>query len=249
MSGALDFDLIAIGGGFAGLCAALRGAELGLRTAVLEAGADDPYLCSSRWAGGIFHVSYHDVKLAPEGLVAAIERQTSGEADPALAGAVAEDAGRTVDWLASQGAEFVQASPINWHRFTLAPPRAPIAGQDWRGRGPDHTIDRLRHRLEERQGRMFLGTRAESLRITGGRVVGVEARRGEGVLTLRANAVVIADGGFPGNAELFRPRPRADAPCWNGYRRRPEDGRSRWRRAGQSRPVLRPPFEPRCDGE
>ena len=55
------FDLVIIGGGFAGLCAAARGAELGLRTAVLETGTDENYLCSSRWAGGIFHVSYHDV--------------------------------------------------------------------------------------------------------------------------------------------------------------------------------------------
>ena len=57
------FDLVAVGGGFAGICAAVRAAELGLRTAVLEAGANEGYLCSSRWAGGIFHVSYHDVKL------------------------------------------------------------------------------------------------------------------------------------------------------------------------------------------
>jgi succinate dehydrogenase/fumarate reductase flavoprotein subunit len=211
MSDGLQFDLVAIGGGFAGLCAALRGAELGLRTAVVEAGAGENYLCSSRWAGGIFHVSYHDVKLSSDELVAAINRQTGGEADPALASAIAEDAGRTVDWLASQGAEFVQGSPINWHRFTLAPPRAAAAGQDWRERGPDQMIDRLRHRLEERQGRVFLGARASSLHVIGGRVVGVEARCGGETLVLGAKAVVIADGGFPGNAELFRryigPRP------------------------------------------
>ncbi len=211
MGDALDFDLIAIGGGFAGLCAALRGAELGLRTAVLEAGADDGYLCSSRWAGGIFHVSYHDVKLGREELIAAIDRQTDGEVDHELAAAIAEDAGHAVDWLASQGAAFVRGSPIDWHRFTLAPPRAAIAGQDWRGRGPDRTIDRLRHRLEERQGRVFLGTRAKALRLFDRRVVGVEAAHGEEAMTLRAKAVVIADGGFPGNAELFRrhigPRP------------------------------------------
>jgi fumarate reductase flavoprotein subunit len=57
MGESLHFDLVAIGGGFAGLCAAVRGAELGLRTAVIEAGTDENYLCSSRWAGGIFHVS------------------------------------------------------------------------------------------------------------------------------------------------------------------------------------------------
>src|ERR1700691_568596 len=98
------FDLISIGAGFAGLVAALRGAELGLRTAVLEQGADERYLCSSRWAGGIFHVSYHDVKLPPAELVAAIARATGGEADPELAQAVAEEAGRLVDWLGAQGA-------------------------------------------------------------------------------------------------------------------------------------------------
>src|SRR5579864_2389547 len=126
MSEPVNFDLVAIGGGFAGLCAAVRGAELGLRTAVLETGADEAYRCSSRWAGGIFHVSYHDVKLPPEELVAAIGRQTGGEADPELAAAVAGNCARTVDWLAAHGAAFTRASPINWHRFTLGPPRAAV---------------------------------------------------------------------------------------------------------------------------
>ena len=101
----LGFDLVSIGGGFAGLCAALRGAELGLRTAVVEQGEDERYLCSSRWAGGIFHVSYHDVRSTPAELVAAIERATSGETEPELAAAIAEDCARTVDWFGAQGAE------------------------------------------------------------------------------------------------------------------------------------------------
>ncbi|HWD58234.1 MAG TPA: FAD-dependent oxidoreductase [Stellaceae bacterium] len=211
MNHSLRFDLVAIGGGFAGLCAAVRGAELGLRTAVVEAGADDAYLCSSRWAGGIFHVAYHDVKLDPDELIAAIEQQTGGDVDPVLAMAIAEDAGRTVDWLASQGAAFAPATATSWHRFTLSPARAPVAGQDWRGRGPDRTIGLLRRRLEERQGRMLLGTRAGSLALDGGRVTGIEASRDGGGLMIDASAVVIADGGFPADAELFRrhigPRP------------------------------------------
>ena len=211
MNEPLHFDLVAIGGGFAGLCAAVRGAELGLRTAVLEAGTDEGYPCSSRWAGGIFHVSYHDVKLGPDALFAAINRQTGGETDPDLAAAIAADAGRTVDWLAHQGAVFTQASPIGWHRFTLAPPRLPVAGQDWQGRGPDRLLGELRRRLQERQGRLLLGTRAASLRLEGGRVTGVAAHQDGEVLEIGADAVVIADGGFPGDAALFRqyigPRP------------------------------------------
>ncbi|HEV2187575.1 MAG TPA: FAD-dependent oxidoreductase [Stellaceae bacterium] len=204
MSGPLDFDLVSIGGGFAGLCAAVRGAELGLRTAMLEAGADEGYLCSSRWAGGIFHVSYRDVKLSPEELVDAINRQTGGEADPELVAAIAEDAGRAVDWLAAQGAVFSQPSPISWHRFTLSPPRAAIAGQDWQCRGPDRMLGQLRRRLEERQGRIFFGARAKSLRIENSRVIGVAAWKDGAGFEPTASAVVIADGGFPANTELFR---------------------------------------------
>lgn len=198
------FDLVAIGGGFAGLIAALRGAELGLRTAVVEQGTDERYLCSSRMAGGIFHVSYHDVKLSPDELVAAIEQATAGEAEPELAAAIAEDCGRTVDWLAAQGAGFTGASPISWHRWTLAPPRAAVAGQDWQGRGPDLMIARLKQHLEERQGRMLFGTRAEGLRLEHGRCVGLTARRGGAAIALAARTVVIADGGFPADPDLFR---------------------------------------------
>ena len=207
----LEFDLVAIGGGFAGLCAAVRGAELGLRTAVVEKGEDERYLCSSRWAGGIFHVSYHDVKLPPAELVGVIERATSGETEPELAAAIAADCARTVDWLAAQGAQFTSASPITWHRWTLGPPRAAVAGQDWQGRGPDLMIARLKDRLEQREGRLFLGTRATALRIADGRCAGVAARRNGTEMALSARAVVIADGGFPGDPELFRrhigPRP------------------------------------------
>jgi fumarate reductase flavoprotein subunit len=202
---------VSIGGGFAGLVAALRGAELGLRTAIVEQGDEDPYLCSSRWAGGIFHVSYHDVKLPPAELKAAIESATSGETDPELAAAIAEDCARTVDFLAAQGAHFTSASPVSWHRWTLAPPRAAVHGQDWLGHGPDLMIAALKDRLEQRQGRMFLGTRARALRIEGGRCTGVAASRAGADLIFAARAVVIADGGFPGDPELFRlhigPRP------------------------------------------
>jgi hypothetical protein len=84
------------------------------------------------------------VKLSPDELLAAINRQNSGVPDQQLAAAIAADAGRTVDWLASRGAAFTEASPIGWHRFTLALPRLPVAGQDWRGRGPDRLLGELR---------------------------------------------------------------------------------------------------------
>jgi fumarate reductase flavoprotein subunit len=206
-----SFDLIAIGGGLAGLVAALRGAELGLRTAVLEAGEGPDYLCSSRYAAGVFHVSYHDVKLAKPDLIAAINQATGGEAVPQLVEAIAADCGRAVDWLSGQGAEFARGGPISWHRWVLAPPRAAVAGPDWRGRGPDRLVDRLAVRLAEYGGTLLLGTRAEELQMEAGRCVGVTVRRGDSAVVYKAGAIVIADGGFPANPELFQryigPRP------------------------------------------
>ncbi len=106
------FDLVTIGGGFAGLCVAVRGAELGLLTAVLEAGTDESYPCSSRWAGGISHVPYHDVKLSPDELLTAINRQTSGETDlnwrPRLP---PMPAARLTGWRA-EAAAFTQGGPL-----------------------------------------------------------------------------------------------------------------------------------------
>jgi fumarate reductase flavoprotein subunit len=116
----------------------------------------------------------------------------------------------SIGWRATEPM-FVHASPINWHRFTLGPPRAALAGQDWQGRGPDRMLGELRRRIEERQGSMLLGTRATALRIERGRCVGLVARRDDTHFNIDATAVVIADGGFPGNAALFRkyigPRP------------------------------------------
>src|SRR5579871_3163941 len=79
------------------------------------------------------------------------------------------------------------------------------------GKGADRLLSALGRRLRERQGRLLLGTRARALRLKNGEVTGIDAHRDGADLAVDARAVVIADGGFPGNAELFRryigPRP------------------------------------------
>ena len=177
MNEPLHFDLVAIGGGFAGLCAAVRGAELGLRTAVLEAGADEGYLCSSRWAGGIFHVSYHDVKLSPDELARRDQPPDRRRGGSGTGGGdcrrcrphrrLAREPGRRV-----HAGEPDRLAPLHVGAAARA-----VAGQDWQGRGPDRLLGELRRRLQERQGRLLLGTRAASLRMERGRVVGVMAHK------------------------------------------------------------------------
>jgi fumarate reductase flavoprotein subunit len=205
-----EFDLVVLGGGLAGLTAAVRATELGLRVTVLEQGEEERYPCNSRLSGGIFHVAYHEMKRPPAELLEVIRRATAGEADEALARAIADDAGRLVDWLREHGARFIQIGALEWERWLLAPPRPLRAGQEWQGRGPDVLLRGLAAQLAKGGGTIRLGMRAQSLQPTGDGI-DVIAERGGRAHRIRGRAVVIADGGFQADPDLFRahigPRP------------------------------------------
>ncbi len=199
-----DFDVVVVGGGFAGLTAANRAAEHGLRVALVERGADERYACNSRYSGGVIHIAFHNVKDRPETLLEVISDATAGKADPALASALATTSGRAVDWLQQEGARFIRVGNIVWQQWVLAPPRPITPGLDWRGRGPDVTLRTLAASLERRGGTLLRNTPAAGLMQEHGRCTGVEAATVNGPRALRARAVILADGGFQGDAGLVR---------------------------------------------
>ena len=87
-----DVVLICIGAGFAGLTAALRASELGLKAIVLERQPEAKHYNNSRITTGVFHVASHDVRLAPEKLIEAINVETQNYAKPDLVRTIAETA-------------------------------------------------------------------------------------------------------------------------------------------------------------
>jgi len=204
MSEIRNCDVVVVGGGIAGLTAANRAAQQGLKVVLLERGADERYLCNSRYSGGVLHVAFRNVKDPPEELVEAINEATSGKADPALAGALAATCGRAVDWLGEEGAKFIRVGQIAWQQWVLAPPRRIIPGLDWEGRGPDFTLRTLANNFAPRGGKMFRGTAATALMEKNGACTGIEASNAQGTHQFNARAVVLADGGFQGNLELVR---------------------------------------------
>lgn len=195
-------DLVIVGGGLAGLVAGARASELGLAVTVLEAGPDARYPCNARFSGGVFHIAFNDITSQPDMLRAAIDRVTVGKADAALADMLAANAGRLVDWLRSQGAQFSRGQ-VAWQSHIMAPSRAIVAGQDWIGRGPDVLLQRLAANIVARGGRVERGTRARALIMEGGRCVGVEAETGGLAGQFNAKAVLLADGGFQADLELL----------------------------------------------
>lgn len=198
----MDYDLVVIGGGLAGLSAANRAAELGLRPVVLERGEDELYACNSRYAGGLVHLAFKDMKADADEIHAAIERSTGGLTEPALTHLLADEADRSLTWIRGQGARFIKAGPYEWMRWVLAPPRPRTPGLEWKGRGPDVLLRALTANLAGRQGRLLRGVAASEIVHENGRVAGVVASQNGGEQRFAAPAVLIADGGFQGNPEL-----------------------------------------------
>ncbi len=198
-----SFDVVVVGGGIAGLSTANRAAQQGLKVAVLERGAGPQYLCNSRYSGGVLHIAMHNAKDPAEKLMDVIQHATSGKADPELARALATTAGRAIDWLQSEGAKTIRVGNIVWQQHVLAPPRPIVAGLDWKGRGPDVTLRQLVVNLEKRGGKL-LRLAAASLMEKEGQCIGIETGEGASKQQFHAQAVVLADGGYQGNAALVR---------------------------------------------
>jgi fumarate reductase flavoprotein subunit len=203
MSNESHFDVVVVGGGIAGLSAANRAAQQGLKVAVLERGQGPQYLCNSRYSGGVLHIACHNAQDKPEKLLEVIKDATGGKADPVLAHTLAHHAGRAIDWLREEGAKYIRVGNIVWQQHVLAPPRPIVAGLDWKGRGPDVTLRQLVANLGKRGGRL-IQTPALSLMTREGRCVGVQAGDASSNQQFNARAVVLADGGFQGNDAAVR---------------------------------------------
>ena len=199
----MQYDLIAVGGGFAGLTAACRAAQLGLKVAVLEKESADRYLCNSRYTSGVCNVMGHYARGPADRLEQLILEGSGSNARPDLAHALAGNASRTIDWLRAEGARMVELERGKSGRsVVLAPPRRFVAGLDWEGRGGDLTLRTMADNLQKRGGELLRGTSAEALVMQDGKCVGIDALQDGKPVRLATRAVVLADGGFAANAEM-----------------------------------------------
>jgi len=187
----------------AGLVTAARAAEMGLDVTVVEQGRDRRYPCNSRYSGGILHFAYNDVRSEPETLAAVAKLAMGEDANEDLITASAGAAGPALDWLSRFDTRFVRSSPVEWHRWTLAPPRPLKPGLDFPGSGPDTLLETLSGTVRALGGEILLGHRATDLSRDGDRWVLV-ADGEEGSRRLGARYAVLADGGFQGDRTLVQ---------------------------------------------
>lgn len=227
-------NLVVIGGGLAGLCAAVRGQELGLSVVLLEQGDGESYPCNSRESGGIVHIAFHDPHRPYEQLIDVIQRVTGGDVEASAADAVARDGRRLLRWLQGHGTRFMRFNFKEGYKWSMAPPRRRIPGADWQGRGPDVTLRRLAATFVRNGGVLSLRTKAHELVMENGRCAGVLADRDGKQTLFRGDCTVIADGGFQADADLFRKHvgPNFDAVFQRGAANSRGDGMRMAQQAG-----------------
>ncbi|WP_179443351.1 FAD-dependent oxidoreductase [Rhodococcus sp. ACPA1] len=219
-SGASD-GLVVVGGGLAGLTAAVRATELGIKVVVLEAGTEIKYPTNSRYTGGVFHVAFLDVHTDPAKLTTAVERATAGHADPGLTAVLTQRISTAVRWLGNHGATIGTGGDLKFMKNMLHPYSLQVPGfsKHWPDKGADRLLAELERQLIAAGGRFLRGARATSLLMQDKRCHGAVVRRADGrIETYLASAVLLADGGFQGNREMIRRyiSPRPEALCQRG---------------------------------
>jgi fumarate reductase flavoprotein subunit len=203
----MNFDVVVVGGGLAGLVAGCRAAELGLKTVVLEKGVEPDYLCNSRVTGGVFHFASESMLEPPEELTDKVVRITGGFVERDLIAALAADGRRSLDWISAQQIKFGRISAAPRHSWVLAPLRMIRPGLDpsgWKGRAGDVMLRLLGESLRRSGGEIHLGVGGQELIFDKDRCVGITAlnQRDRSAVSYGSRAIVLADGGFQGDDEL-----------------------------------------------
>jgi len=189
--------IVIIGQGAAGLAAAVSAAEtvrvhkLPIRITLIDKARESDAGGNTRWSPSNMRMMAPDrvePSFVPDMLAA-----TDHKGDADYFATLAANAPEVGAWMASRGVEFIQPP----YYLAKGPPRIqPVGG----GAGLVARFAGIA-RAEGVDIRYACG--AEELVVDGGRVVGVVVASGDKRETLGADAVVLASGGFQGNAEMM----------------------------------------------
>src|SRR6476469_9369820 len=223
-------DILVVGKGNAALCAALAARDLGVSVMMLEAAPVDESGGNSRFAGGVMRFAYDGVKDlqkvtdVPEDEVDTVDWEsntqdefyddlfsvTSFRTDPQLSELLITKSLETMVWVRGQGAKFV---PNYRHQSAVVDGKRKFFGRMplWMHGGGPGLVQSLTDTAEKKGVRIFYETRAVSLIYDGERVLGVNAKSKGKLEEFRAQAVILACGGFEANPEW---RTRYLGPGW-----------------------------------
>lgn len=170
-------DVLVVGGGMAGLCGAISALEKGVKVFVLEKGTR---FGGSMWlSNGLIWTFANQAQL----------RKHIPDGNEALQDFLVDGLPDSLVWLASQGVE-------------LEPEQSFQGYGRGRRSNPAQMTSVLIDRVKALGGRMLVGTAMQDLLTEDGAVADVLAFDKDGALEIQADSVILATGGFQGNAEL-----------------------------------------------
>ncbi|MBI2886475.1 MAG: FAD-dependent tricarballylate dehydrogenase TcuA [Chloroflexi bacterium] len=223
MTSGNSFDVIVVGAGNAGLCAAMAAREAGVHTLVLEKAPKDLRGGNSYFTGGLFRFAFtglEDVASVvtdlTEGERAMVDvgsypqrayyedvmRVTEGLTDPALLELLVGQSLPTAQWMAQQGVRFVLA--LGRQSFKVGDKFKFFGNLVVEAVGGGVGLSDMEFQVAEKMGiEVWYDTKASKL-ITDrqGRVTGLTVRGPEGYQDVATKTVVLACGGFEANAEM-----------------------------------------------
>lgn len=209
--------VLVIGAGAAGMVAALSASDHGGAVLVVEA---DPVPAGSTAlsaglipAAGTRFQADHGIEDAPALLAADIQRKAHGENPQTLVETLAENAARTVEWLADRyGLPFSVVTDFDY------PGHARRRMHGLPSRAGRELIDRLRSACEAEGVDIVCNRRATTLFHDGDRITGVALSGPDGPENIGCDALVLACNGFGGNrAMVAQHMPEIETALWFGH--------------------------------
>ncbi len=201
MENANLYDVVVVGGGGAGFCAAMQAAQQGKRVALLEKA---PAIGgSSAMARGVGAVGARDQLASPKWQFTVQEllqdwmELTYYLANYPLIYTYLSNSGATVDWLQDMGCRLEYVGSVQ-DKHNDSPFQTYFLWGAYKG----GEMRRLIRRLEENGGKLYTRTTAHELICEEGRVVGVLARSGEERFPIYGKAVILCAGGYGNNPDM-----------------------------------------------
>jgi fumarate reductase flavoprotein subunit len=197
------YDVLVVGGGLAGLMAAVRAREAGASVLLVDRHSDMPAWNNSRIASGAFHVAFEPPDAPSDHLYERIMEITGETARPDQARALADSALPTLVWLEQRWHAFGRWDGAG---FWLAEPHGlGRKGLPWEGYGMDRLMRALQESFRGAGGELLPHTTAGQLLHGNGRVAGAVLRTAAGPRQpVAAKTVILADGGFQANLSMLQ---------------------------------------------
>jgi fumarate reductase flavoprotein subunit len=192
-------DAVVLGGGLAGLTAALRTRETGQSVAVIDPDPHGGAGANSRISGGVFHLAWGAMNEPPDELMRRMVDQTDGEVDPELARGLAEASGPAIRWLAGHGVDLAPKGNRPHDQFTCQPWLEAHGDTSQPDRGAEIALQTLRTWARDAGVEFVAGSANALWKRPDGWHVGVTGRE-----PMTGRAVIVATGGFQANSRMMR---------------------------------------------